>query len=304
MLARLQKIITLTLLAAAIGWFSYFAGSAPVLAVSGALMICFGYSALFLVEFALLRFVNRQDPVPQPTWRELLQAWVGETMCSPTVFFWRQPFRSNRFPDQLAPESLVAGRRGVVFVHGFFCNRGIWNPWLKRLQGSGHACIAVNLEPIFGSIDDYALQIESAVARITKATGLAPLLVCHSMGGLAARAWLRHSRGEARVYRVVTIGTPHRGTWLSRFGHGHNGRQMRLASDWQAGLDHGMPPDRHGLFICWYSSSDNIVFPTSTATLPGADNRLVRGAAHVQMAFRRDIMRETLALLGGKYPFN
>ena len=146
-------------------------------------------------------------------------------------------------------------------------------------------------------IDDYAPQIDDAVRQVTQATGMAPLLVCHSMGGLAARAWLKQMKAETRVHHVVTIGTPHRGTWLARFGHGHNSRQMRLLSDWQTQLDHEMPVDRHTLFTCWYSNSDNIVFPASTATLEGADNRLVRGAAHVQMAFLPEVMDATLAML-------
>ena len=168
------------------------------------------------------------------------------------------------------------------------------------MQGRGHAFVAVNLEPVFGSIDDYAPQIDAAVRQVTLATGLAPLLVCHSMGGLAARAWLRRMNGQARVHHVVTIGTPHRGTWLARFGHGQNSRQMRLQSDWHTRLDQDLPADSHALFTCWYSNCDNIVFPAATATLPGADNRLVRGAAHVQLAFQPQVMNATLALLDPK----
>jgi triacylglycerol lipase len=41
---------------------------------------------------------------------------------------------------------------------------------------------------VFGGIDDYAPLIEQAVQQVTQATGRPPLLVCHSMGGLAARA--------------------------------------------------------------------------------------------------------------------
>jgi len=122
------------------------------------------------------------------------------------------------------------------------------------------------------------------------------------MGGLAVRAWLAQMKAEARAFHVVTIGTPHRGTWLARFGHGHNGRQMRLLSDWHTRLDHGMPAGRHALFTCWYSNCDNIVFPASTATLPGADNRLVRGAAHVQLAFVPHVMQTTLAMLDERPP--
>lgn len=297
MLAHLQKLLTLLLLTAAAGWLFYFRSNAPLLAVAGFLLISLGYSGFLALEFIFLRIVNRNDPASQPTWQELLGAWIGETWTTPQVFCWRQPFRANAIPDHLAPQAEVQGRRGVVFVHGLFCNRGFWTPWLKRLQGRGCAFVAINLEPMSGPIDRYVMQIEEAVQQITRATGRAPLLVCHSMGGLAARAWLQRMKAEARVQHVVTIGTPHYGTWLARFGHSPNSHQMRLRSRWQAQLDHGMPADRHTRFTCWYSNCDNIVFPTSTASLPGADNRLVRGAAHVQLAFLPQVMNATLALL-------
>lgn len=299
MLALLQRIITLGLLGLASGWVLYFGHAAPALAMAGFMVLIFGYAGFLAMEFLLLKQVNRHDPSPQPRWRELFSAWVAETATAAAVFYWRQPFRANEIPDQLAPPAQVTGRRGVVFIHGFFCNRGFWTPWLRCLQGQGHAFVAVNLEPVFGSIDGYAPQIEDAVHRVTRATGLAPLLVCHSMGGLAARAWLRLMKAESRVHHVVTIGTPHRGTWLARFGLGSNGRQMRLQSGWHAELDEGMPPGRHALFTCWYSNCDNIVFPASSATLAGANNVLVHGAAHVQLAFLPQVMTATLALLEG-----
>jgi pimeloyl-ACP methyl ester carboxylesterase len=297
MLAHLQKIITLSWLVVASVWLLYFGGTAPVLAVAGFLLIALAYTGFLAIELIIMKRVNRDDQVPQPTWRELLGAWWGESSVAPQVFCWRQPFRSNVVPDQLSPSEAVYGRHGVVFVHGFLCNRGFWTPWLARLQGSGHAFVALNLEPVWGSIDDYALQIDAAVLQVTRATGRTPLLVCHSMGGLAVRAWLKRMKAEARVHHVVTIGTPHHGTWLARFGHGHSGRQMRLLSDWHVQLDLDMPAGRHALFTCWYSNCDNIVFPASSATLPGADNRLVCGAAHVQLAFLPQILHASLAML-------
>jgi triacylglycerol esterase/lipase EstA (alpha/beta hydrolase family) len=121
------------------------------------------------------------------------------------------------------------------------------------------------------------------------------MLVCHSMGGLAARAWLCAKSGSGRVHRVVTIGTPHQGTWLGRFSRLSNGRQMRLESEWLRCLYAAHPHDVP--FTCWYSNCDNVVFPASTATLPGADNRLVRGMAHVHLAFQPEVIRGTLELL-------
>ncbi|MDO9401099.1 MAG: alpha/beta fold hydrolase [Polaromonas sp.] len=297
MLARLQQLITVTLLAGASTWLFFFWRSSALLALAGFVVLLLGYSGFLAIEFVALRFVNRGDPVPRPSWKELAGAWLGETSTAPRVFCWRQPFRSRAFPDQLLPPSVVQGRRGIVFIHGFFCNRGFWTPWLKRLQGTGHAFVAVNLEPLFGPIDDYVPLIDDAVRRVTAATGLPPLLVCHSMGGLAARAWLKVMKAEARVRHVVTLGTPHRGTWLARFSYVANGRQMQLSSHWQQQLDRGALPDRHASFTCWYSNCDNIVFPSSSATLPGADNRLVHGAAHVQLAFLPQVMLATLAML-------
>ena len=52
-----------------------------------------------------------------------------------------------------------------------------------------------------------------------------------------------------------------------------------------------------GKFTCWYTNCDNIVFPASTATMPGADNRLVRGVAHVELAFHPQVMRDSMALI-------
>jgi pimeloyl-ACP methyl ester carboxylesterase len=298
MLARLQQLITLALLTAASAWLLFFWSTSVWLAVSGGLLLLLGYSGFLALEFFLLRFVNQRDPAPRPSWRQLALAWLGETLVAPRVFCWRQPFRSQAYPDDAALRSAVPGRRGVVFIHGFFCNRGFWAPWLEKLQGSGHPYVAVNLEPVFSSIDDYVPLIDAAVSRVTQATGRPPLLVCHSMGGLAARAWLKATKSESRVHHVVTLGTPHRGTWLARFSRGANGRQMQLTGGWHQALDQDMPAHRHSLFTCWYSNCDNIVFPTSTATLPAADNRLVQGVAHVQLAFLAEVMQATLAMTG------
>ena len=37
-------------------------------------------------------------------------------------------------------------------------------------------------------------------------------LVCHSMGGLVARYFLEHLGGAAITRRLITLGTPHRGS--------------------------------------------------------------------------------------------
>ena len=294
MLACLQKIITLSLLAAACAWGLVFWRDSPTLALAGCAVIVLGYPVFLALEFAMLRLANQNDPAPQASWGELVRAWAGETFAAARVFCWWQPFRSRAVPDQLAPDPAQPGRRGVVLIHGFVCNRGLWTLWLRHLRARGYVFAAVDLEPVFGTIDGYALTIDDAVRRVTQATGLPPLLVCHSMGGLAARAWLRAVDGYARVHHVVTLGTPHHGTWLARFSRVANGRQMRIGSAWLRQLERELPAQHRALFTCWYSNCDNIVFPASTATLSGAENRLRRGVAHVRLALDVAVMQDTL----------
>lgn len=293
-LARLQQLLTLVLLATALGWAGWMASAGqPVLAVVGALLVL-GFHALVLgLEMAVAARVNRDDPAPAASGLQRLRAWWGEVLTAPVVFCWRQPF----FPDAVPDDPGAPGRRGVVLVHGFICNRGLWTPWLRRLRARGIPFVAVNLEPVFGSIDRYAAVIEQAVRQLEQHTGCAPVLVGHSMGGLAIRAWMRDFDGDRRVHRVLTIGTPHRGTVLARNARTTNARQMRRDSAWLQQLASQEPAQRYRRFTCFYGHCDNVVFPASTATLPGADNRHVSATAHVRMAFHREVVNEVLAWL-------
>ncbi len=157
--------------------------------------------------------------------------------------------------------------------------------------------MALDLQPAFSSIDGYASQIEAAVVRMTQITGRRPLLVAHSMGGLAVRAWLRTCAAHDRVHHVVTVASPHRGTWLARFGHGPGARQMRYQSPWFVPLADAEVSMRNGGFTCFYSHCDNIVAPCSSATLPHADNFHLRGRAHVDLLNHPDVIARVLRLL-------
>ncbi len=270
-------------MAAAVLWaWLWWRAGHPAWALAGAAVMLGAYALVLAAEFSLLRLVHGDDPAPRPAAALLLRAWWGEVLAAPTVFCWRQPFRSHRWPDHLPPGA--RGRRGVLFVHGFVCNRGLWNPWLERLTQDGVPFVAVNLEPVFGGIDELVSGVEQGMRRLESRTGLAPVVVCHSMGGLTLRRWWAEQGDDSRVHHAVTIGTPHQGTWLARLAVSRSARQMQQGSAWLATLAAREPPGRGQRFTCFYSHCDNIVFPPSTATLEGADNRHLPGMAHVHMA--------------------
>ena len=291
MLARLQQLLVFGLLAASLAWAIFFAALGhPVWGGVVAAVILLGYALFLGLEFAMLYVVQEPAPAPRARFAQLLRAWWNEVITAPRVFFWRQPFRAMAEADHV-PDART-GQRGVVFVHGFVCNRGLWNPWMRELRARSTPYVAVNLEPVFGAIDRYPKIIEAAVARLEAATGQPVVLVGHSMGGLAIRAWLRQFDADERVHRIITIGSPHQGTWLARFGHTANGKQMRQHNPWLTQLAADEPAARAARFTCFYGHCDNIVFPAVAGTLPGATNLHLAGTAHVHMAFLPVVFNE------------
>ena len=327
MVARIQKAMVLATLLAMALWWHWAAPHSPGWALAGVALPLLLHASVLGLQFVLMQRANVRAhaharaaasgsdgtgtrgsgsaigkaggrlPAPLASGAQQLRAWGAEVGASLRLFCWHQPFRSQAEPDLLvAPGAARPGPplRGVVLVHGFLCNRGVWRPWLRALRARGQVCEAVNLEPMLGGIDDHVPTLDAAVQRATRLTGRAPVLVCHSMGGLVARAWLRSVQDDARVHRVITLATPHQGTALADFAYSPNGRQMQVGGDWLALLQAAESPQRAALFTCWYSNCDNIVFPSHTATLPGADNRLLPGAAHVQMATHPQVLQVCL----------
>ena len=294
MLAWIQRIWVACLLLAsgATATWSMNSGAPPWIALLVALLVVNVHAIALGIEFLWLRSIHPGTTIPLPGAMVLLAAWWGEVITGLRVFAWRQPFRSNAEPDLL---SATPKRRGVLLVHGFVCNRGLWNPWMQRLRRAGTPFVAVNLEPVFGPIDRYVQEIEVAIARLELATQCPPVVVAHSMGGLAVRAWLRDCAGEHRVHSVITIGTPHAGTLMARFALSANTRQVREGNPWLRALAASESRDRRSLFTCYFGHCDNIVFPARNGMLEGAINHHVPGVAHVDLAFHRPILEDLLA---------
>jgi triacylglycerol esterase/lipase EstA (alpha/beta hydrolase family) len=295
-LARLLQSSVCAQLAAAAQWAAWRWPVSTWEALGGIAVIAALGPLVLAIEAALSAAINRSDArVPPPSALQMLRAWLAESAQLFAAFWWRQPFRWRAVGDHLAAEG--KGRTGVVLVHGFMCNRGFWNAWMRKLRAQGRAYVAVNLEPVYAPIDAYAPIVEQAVRQVEQCTGRPALVIAHSMGGLAVRAWWRAQGTGRPLAGLVTIASPHGGTWMGRFSRTPNGRQMRLQSDWVRELArhearHALPPT-----TCWYSNCDNIVFPAATAALEHADNRYIGGQPHVALAFHPQVLQGCMDLL-------
>ena len=101
--------------------------------------------------------------------------------------------------------------RQVVVLHGLYMSGFVMRPLCARLEKSGLKILNLTyntLSPDRAAIFD----------KIDRFIGGKPTaLVCHSMGGLVARAYLEANSLQSRhVEKVITLGTPHKGSHIAK----------------------------------------------------------------------------------------
>jgi pimeloyl-ACP methyl ester carboxylesterase len=184
---------------------------------------------------------------------------------------------------QAPTTSAARARVPVLLVHGFVCNNRIWDEMLPALCAQGHTVLAINLEPVFTSIDDYAPLLEQAVQALRQQTGQDRVaLLGHSMGGLAIRAWMRR-HGTAHAACAITLGTPHAGTRVKAAAAPLNALQMAWRSEWLQDLAASESDATRKLFRIALTAQDNIVYPQREQVLQDVTPMVFEGLGHLQL---------------------
>ena len=285
MLARMlrQLIAFQCLLGAALGTWLHVSFQWSVLSAA---LLALAMPLITAVLTDLITWVRSRADEPWGPWFASL--W-GEMQAGLVIFLLRQPWAGP--PPGLRPSTAPGpARMPVVLVHGYVCNHRIWDALAPRLQAQGHPVIAVDLEPVFGSIDRYAEVLDRAIQTACQQTGSGQVLVVgHSMGGLATRAYLRQ-HGSARVAGVVTLGTPHVGTQLAAGIATPNARQMQWHSPWLTELAASETDAVRALFRIALTPQDNIVFPQRAQVLPGVTPTVFEGLGHLQLCLEPRVL--------------
>ena len=278
MLRRILRIVSLIelALAVALGWALIQFGVPLWLAIAAAVALPFLIHASPLaIEFGTGAISDRR-PIARLSPIDSIRLWWNESWRSFSAFTIDQPWRADFREPPIVNDPL---RPAVLLVHGYVCNRAVWRPWIGKLPEHWNVA-TISLEPVYASIKTYADALDRAVNRLQAASGANQItLVCHSMGGLAARAYLRAYDHHA-VGRVVTIDTPHHGTVFARFGHGENTREMRRASDYVNQLAALEEPVE---FVCFASQHDNMIVPRQSQILNGAEAVWFEKIGHLAM---------------------
>ncbi|HLE97647.1 MAG TPA: lipase [Candidatus Thermoplasmatota archaeon] len=174
---------------------------------------------------------------------------------------------------QRPPVILVSGAVGQEFVY--------WNLLRRRLRRDGFDPYTVTF-PRF-TMQDLRLSAELLASRVEVVraeTGAEKVsLVCHSMGGLIARWWMRRLGGVGRTASVVFLGTPHLGTVAGLSGLPFRGaRQIVPGSPFLNELNQGEDAAAVPTTNVW-SFTDFVIVPSTNARLDRS------GVEEVQLTF-------------------
>ncbi len=191
----------------------------------------------------------------------------------------------------------------IVLIPGFLCNRGYFGRFRRYLRTHGYGNVwAVTLEPVFGSIDDNAAQLDRLIEQICASTGAdKAVLIGHSMGGVVIRAYLDKLGGARRVARAISLGSPFGGTVLAKgpASLGENLRQMSIGSDWLKSLSAFEQRPCPVPFTAIWSPHDSIVAPQTGSRVSETYGQSIAlaGVGHMEMIVSPRVMREVVAVL-------
>ena len=174
-------------------------------------------------------------------------------------------------------------RGGVVLLHDWGLNRGaLW--WLRRrLLRAGWTPICCTAYNAFsGDIAAAADRLRDSIETIAPA-----VVIGHGVGGLVARYFARHHPSTS-VRRIVTLGTPHRGTLLSPPG---GLRQLAPDSPLLRDMTTGDHVPQEFDVIAIQSRFDATILPPMNAEYPRAFNIRVSGVGHYALLFSPKVYR-------------
>ncbi len=247
-------------------------GSLWPLVLVAVLIVAVGWRALIVRALFWLAGVR---PVPVDLWMRESRAFIVGYLAMAV-----DPLRGVVARNRYREEAAHAGA-AVVLVHGWFCNGSVWRPMLPGLRAAGVAApLAVSLAPVFGDIDRMVEQLAISIERALPASDQPLCLVAHSMGGLVARRYLQRYGAARSVVGLLTIGSPHHGSRVARWGLGRAAQQMRTDSPWLRSLPE---PGQHVNTLCIWSPVDNLVAPAESAQLDGRPELRVANCGHFEL---------------------
>ncbi|MHB1925441.1 MAG: esterase/lipase family protein [Acidimicrobiales bacterium] len=217
---------------------------------------------------------------------------------------------ASRYPSGMVPMRARSARGAgggahatpVLLIHGFGHNHSGWWVLRSHLKAAGFGTVETfDYSPIPRDIPSTARRLGDAVERLRRRTGADKVhIVGHSLGGLLARWYVQELDGADVVDTVVTLGTPHEGTWAAVVAPGRTAAELRPGS-WVVQRLNRHPRVDGVRWVAFYSNVDYLVQPPRSAMIrqPGLNdvNILAKDHGHVSLILSPRVARAVVEQL-------
>jgi len=175
-------------------------------------------------------------------------------------------------------------RNPVVLIHGIDDTYAIFGKMAPALEKLGWSVHGTDLVPNNGDVG--LEQLAQQVADYIKKT-FAPEqpidLVGYSMGGIVSRYYVQRLGGLQRVQRLITLSSPHNGTWSAFFRSNLGASQMRVNSEFLNDLNRDVEQLKQLNFTSIWTPLDSMIVPAHSSEMPVGKNHPVWVGGHVWM---------------------
>ncbi|MDN5790787.1 MAG: alpha/beta fold hydrolase [Micrococcales bacterium] len=195
----------------------------------------------------------------------------------------------------LAVQNVEAAETPILLVHGFVDNRSVFTVLRRGLRRRGFGRIeTINYSILTGDVRTAAADLGAEVERLVAETGYERIhVIGHSMGGIIARYYVTRLGGDRHVHTLVTLGTPHAGTYSAYGWPSGVTRQLRPGSSLIKEMQQPIR-DCQTRFIAYWSDLDQIMLPPRNAALHHDDlnvhNIELHGVGHMSLPITRAVV--------------
>ncbi len=133
---------------------------------------------------------------------------------------------SRALPEWTEVESLEPGKPIVILVSGFGASRRNLDVFRRRFKRDGFNVLVLALDWSklsdglrgFYQLSESLAAVAISVKKRRESRSVPLYIVAHSAGGLVARYFIQRLGGFHYCDALITLGTPHRGTWFAVLG--------------------------------------------------------------------------------------
>ena len=254
-----------------------------------------------LTHWRFVRYHRRSGDLPEPLGVGGALRYYRRALASNLVmaFWFLRAFGRNGLRQ---PPGAVTGGP-VLCVHGFLRNGSCMWGVRRALERRGRPTRAVSMGRPLRSIERYAPPLESALRELVGLhPGLPIDLVAHSMGGLVLRLVLAGNPDlAAAVGRIVTLGSPHRGTASARDARLlPETRQLEPGSPFLESLPDFRTSAPQAEVFTVAAQRDFIVSPQRTSHLPGSRPMEFPDSCHPGLITEDEVIESVAATLSSQ----